>query len=97
MTELRGWAYLALGGQDYLFSSYAMDPLTLQWEDLLEQWLDQFFEASYTSLLNSNVRFVVSDLFRRRGRVGLVLYRVYIVKGSSRSGLSSFRADVVQC
>ncbi|XP_071522346.1 uncharacterized protein [Panulirus ornatus] len=55
VTELRGWVFAGFGGQEHYFSSYTLDPFTLEWEGLINQWLEQLFETTYSSLINSDV------------------------------------------
>nr|XP_045610895.1 uncharacterized protein LOC123766095 [Procambarus clarkii] len=55
VTELRGWVLAGLGGTTRFFSTFALDPLALQWHQLLTSWLDHLLLTSYSSLLQSDV------------------------------------------
>ncbi|XP_042237641.1 uncharacterized protein LOC121876526 isoform X2 [Homarus americanus] len=55
VTELHGWVFAGLGGQERYFSSFAVDPLALEWEELINNWLEQLLETTYSSLINSDV------------------------------------------
>ncbi|CAL4236622.1 unnamed protein product [Meganyctiphanes norvegica] len=52
ITEIRGWMYWRAGGLERLFTHFKFDPFSIDWDEMLENWVDSILEDVYQSLIN---------------------------------------------
>ncbi|KAK3894019.1 hypothetical protein Pcinc_002206 [Petrolisthes cinctipes] len=54
VTELKGWVWAGMAGQDGYFSPFSVDPLALDWHDKITGWLEHILDSTYLALYDSD-------------------------------------------
>ena len=63
MKDLRGWLFAGVGGFDHYFTTFIVNPFVIEWEELLNEWLEELLESSYSFLIDSDVSCIITYQF----------------------------------